>query len=264
MKALTLLVALAATACPAEEFPRADIVFIGEVHDNPAHHAWQAEAVDALNPKAIVWEMLDSEEVLAITPDILGDQAALAGALGWSDTGWPDFSMYYPIFAAEPDAAHYGAEMPRERARAVMKEGRETVEIANADLAALLAADLIPQEAEERNVLQQAVHCGALPPEMLPAMVDVQRVRDTLLAEAAIRALEETGGPVAVITGNGHARLDWGAGALALLALEGTDATVFGVAQGEEGAPIPAGIFDLVRSEPAVDRGDPCDAFRQE
>lgn len=262
MRAFAFLVAVTATACPAEEFPRADIVFLGEVHDNPAHHAWQAEAVDALNPKAIVWEMLDSAEVSAITPEILDDRAALDEALGWSGTGWPDFAMYHPIFTAEPEAAHYGAELPRERARAVMQEGRTSVELANEDLAALLATDLPPEEEEERLVLQQAAHCGALPPEMLPQMVDVQRVRDTLLAEAAIRALEETGGPVAVITGNGHARLDWGAGALAVAALEGTGATVFAVAQGEEGAPIPDGIFDLVRSEPAVDRGDPCDAFK--
>lgn len=262
MKPLYVLVACAATACPAEEFPRADIVFLGELHDNPAHHAWQAEAVDALNPKAIVWEMLDSEEVRAITPALIGDAAALEDALGWADTGWPDFAMYHPIFTAEPEAAHFGAELPREQAGGILRDGRTSVAIDNADLAALLEADLTPEEAQERQVLQQAAHCGALPPEKLPGMVDVQRVRDTLLAETAIRALQETGGPVAVITGNGHARLDWGAGALAVAALEGTGATVFAVAQGEDDAPIPDGIFDLVRSTPAVARGNPCEVFR--
>lgn len=263
MKALTLLLALWAGAAPAGEFPRADVVFLGELHDNAAHHAWQAEAVAALKPKAVVWEMLEAAEAEAVTPDLIAEGAGLAEALGWEASGWPDFSLYQPIFEAAPEARHYGAELPRSRARAVMEEGRGAIPVSHEDLAALLDADLTPEEAQERQELQQAAHCGALPPEMLPAMVDVQRVRDTLLAEAALQALAETGGPVAVITGNGHARLDWGAGALAVAALEGTGFTVFSVAQGEEGGALPSGIFDLVRSAPAAERGDPCAAFRR-
>ena len=36
---------------------RADIVLLGEIHDNPEHHANQAAIVRALQPAALVFEM---------------------------------------------------------------------------------------------------------------------------------------------------------------------------------------------------------------
>ena len=36
----------------------ADIVVLGEIHDNPRHHEIQAEIVQALQPAAIVFEMI--------------------------------------------------------------------------------------------------------------------------------------------------------------------------------------------------------------
>ena len=47
-----------AEALEPEDLPRADVVLLGEVHDNPAHHAFQAEAVAYLAPRALVFEML--------------------------------------------------------------------------------------------------------------------------------------------------------------------------------------------------------------
>ena len=63
----------------------------------------------------------------------------------------------------------------------------------------------------ERLNMQMDAHCGALPEEMLGGMVEAQRLRDAALAEGVLAALAESSGPVVVITGNGHARLDWGA-----------------------------------------------------
>lgn len=97
----------------------ADVVFLGEIHDNPAHHARQAELVAEIQPVALVFEMLTAEQAAQVTPDLMRDEAALQSALAWNDSGWPDFSMYYPIFAAAPEAAVFGAELPREEARAV-------------------------------------------------------------------------------------------------------------------------------------------------
>jgi uncharacterized iron-regulated protein len=36
----------------------ADVVVLGEVHDNPQHHANQAAVVRALQPSALVFEMI--------------------------------------------------------------------------------------------------------------------------------------------------------------------------------------------------------------
>ena len=83
----------------------AEVVILGEIHDNPAHHANQAAAVAAMQPTAIVFEMLTPEQAAWVTPENRGDAAALGEALGWDGSGWPDFSMYHPIFTAAPGAA---------------------------------------------------------------------------------------------------------------------------------------------------------------
>ena len=55
-------VLLAAGMAHAREVPdgmaEAQVIFLGEVHDNAHAHARQAELVDRLQPKALVFEML--------------------------------------------------------------------------------------------------------------------------------------------------------------------------------------------------------------
>ena len=159
---------------------------------------------------------------------------ALGEALDWSESGWPDFTMYHPIFTAAPEAAIYGALVPRDAARAVFDTG--PAEAFGPEAARYgLDRDLDPAEQTTREAMQMAAHCDALPEEMLPGMVAVQRLRDAVLARAVIRAMDETGGPVAVITGNGHARRDWGVPAV--LAEVAPDLDVWVLGQTEDGPP---------------------------
>jgi len=81
-----------------------------------------------------------------------------------------------------------------------------------------------------------------------------------MLARAALRAFEDTGGPVAVITGNGHARKDWGAPALLARNAPRLDLHIIG--QTEDDLPL-SGTYDEILSAPSPeDREDPCAAFR--
>ena len=208
MRVLSFLFVMIAPAALADggDFS-AQVLFLGEQHDNPAHHARQAEIVAEVQPRALVWEMLTPAKTDAITPELIGDAEALEARLGWEASGWPDFGMYHLIFAAAPEAAHYGAALPREEARRVM--GEEIADVFGEGAVAYGLRDALPVEQQQtREALQLAAHCDAMPAEMLPMMVGIQRLRDALIAEAAVLALQETGGPVAVITGNGHARLD--------------------------------------------------------
>lgn len=234
------------------------MVFLGEQHDNPAHHRRQAEIVAELAPRALVFEMLTPEQAARVTPDVIAEESVLEANLGWNASGWPDFAMYYPIFAAAPAAAYFGAALPREEARRVMDDGVVAV---FGDAAPRFGLDrpLPAAQQAEREGLQMAAHCNAMPPEMLPMMVNIQRLRDARLAQEALRALDQTGGPVVVITGNGHARLDWGAPAALGLAAPEVRVTAFG--QGEVSFGAPDGGFDLVEVTADVARGDPCDAF---
>ncbi|TDE39588.1 ChaN family lipoprotein [Antarcticimicrobium sediminis] len=235
---------------------RADVVFLGEIHDNPAHHRVQAAAVAALAPRAVVWEMLTAEQAAGLDAAVIGDPLALEAATGWASSGWPPLAQYLPVFQAAAGAVHYGALVPRSAARAVMETGAAT---AFGEGAARygLGAPLPQAEQAAREADQMENHCNALPEKILPDMVDIQRLRDAVLARTALRALNETGGPVAVITGNGHARAD--RGAPVYLRRAAPDVALFTLGQSEAGQV--SGEFDAVLDGPATERPDPCAAF---
>lgn len=240
-------------------FDGVDVVFLGELHDNPGHHARQAAYVADLEPKALVFEMLTQAQADLVTPELVADEAALEAELGWNASGWPDFAMYYPIFAAAADAPVFGAAVPRETAMDVMQTG--VADAFRGDPEAYDLAVVLPEALQEaREALQLAAHCDAMPAEMLPLMVDIQRLRDAELAFSSLQALQQFGAPVVVITGNGHARLDWGAPVYVQAA--DPSVTVAALGQAEDGAGAPGGVFDLIETSPPVDRGDPCAAFR--
>jgi len=262
MKTFLALAALLAAAPTCAEridaqalshLPQADVVVLGEVHDNPVHHANQAQAVAALAPSAVVFEMLTPEQAARVTPALRADRAALEQALGWADTGWPDFAMYHPIFTAS-DAAIYGAALPREQVRRAVGEGAAAV--FGEEAAAYGLADPLPGDQQrEREDLQRDAHCNALPETLLPGMVEAQRLRDAAFARTVAQAVAETGGPVAVITGNGHARRDWGLPAALALAAPGLSLISVGQLEEtpEDGAP-----YDFWLVTEATERDDPC------
>jgi uncharacterized iron-regulated protein len=246
----------------------ADVVILGEVHDNPHHHQNQAELVHALQPAALVFEMLTQTQSDQATGAVRRDAAALEQALGWAGTGWPDFSLYAPIFLAAPTAQLFGANLPRALVRKSITDGAADVFGPDAPLYGLTTPlskeDQTAQEAE-----QMAAHCNALPETLLPGMVEAQRLRDAALARAVIRARAATGGgQVVVITGNGHARTDWGLSVPLSRVLAGEAPTdtpapiILAVGQFETAAPDDP-PFDLVLVTDAVERDDPCAAFKK-
>ncbi|QIE46420.1 ChaN family lipoprotein [Pseudohalocynthiibacter aestuariivivens] len=250
---IAIVVVLAAMPAVAQ-----DIWVLGEVHDNPDHHQTQAEMTTEIAPAALVFEMLTPDQSRAALPALRDDRAALEEALGWSESGWPDFGLYYPIFAAAPAVPVYGAGVPRAMARAAMAGDIAMVFGGQADDYGL-TQPLPAEEQTAREALQMEAHCDALPADMLPDMVAIQRLRDASLARAALQAWRDTGGPVVVITGNGHARRDWGA--TALIARAAPTLGIVALGQGEDGVP-PDGVFDRVTDAPAPAREDNCAAFR--
>ena len=239
MKALAAVILLIANAAGAQDLPPADIYVLGEIHDNPAHHAMQADLVAQLRPSAIVFEMLSEDQAERIGPETPRDAATLGPLLDWAESGWPDISLYAPIMAVS-DAPILGAAG------------------APGDLSAYgLDAPLPPEEQAAREELQAESHCGALPEDVLPDFVARQRAVDAQFAARTLDALEAYGAPVVLIAGNGHARTDWGVPAA--IARVRPDTKVVAVVQGEGDPTVPG---DVVLQAEAQDRGDPCDAFR--
>ena len=246
-----------------DTLPPADVVILGEVHDNPIHHSHQARAVAALRPTALVFEMLSPEQAGLAMGLPRGDGKALGQALQWEESGWPDFAMYHPIFTAAPHAALYGAALPREDVRRAFSEGAASVFGAEAAQYGLTIA-LDAEDQSRREAEQMAAHCDALPPEMLPGMVQAQRLRDAALARAVLQALDATGGPVAVITGTGHARTDTGIPAALAQAAPQLRVLSIGQLEAAPGTAIEtAPPYDLWIITAPTPRDDPCAVFRK-
>ncbi len=248
---------VAKIASAAEE---AEVVILGEMHDNPTHHAIQAAVVARLQPAALVFEMIPQAREAEVNDlrEQNASRAAIEEALDWADSGWPSFDYYADILDAAPQARVFGAGQPQEDVRRASVEGAAAAFGPDATAYAL-DVPLAPDDLAAREADMAASHCGKLPAEMLPGMVEAQRFRDAGLADAALWARTMTGGGrVVVIAGTGHA--DRTRGIPAALAAADPTLAVFSVGQVETGSDN-RGSFDLVVSSPPAERPDPCAVF---
>lgn len=236
----------------------ADVAILGERHDNPAHHAWQARIVAALAPRGLAFEMVPrAREDDANAARVAGGD--LAEALEWEASGWPDWAMYAPIFDAAPEAWVAGGGVSAEALRTAVAEGAAA---AFGEGAARYRLDerLDRETVEAMLDEQDRAHCGALPTAMLPGMAEAQQLRDAAFADAALRLIDAGHAPVALITGNGHARTDRGAPLYLRRAAPALRVVSVGMVEvggdGRSGAPYDVSIFTE-----AHERGDPCETF---
>ncbi|TDL81943.1 hypothetical protein E2L08_04630 [Palleronia sediminis] len=248
----------AADAIPLD----AQIVVMGEEHDAPAHHRNQAELIRRMGAGAVVFEMLP-EALGPVATRHAGEPAdALAARLEWSARGWPDFAIYAPVFAAAHDvgATIHGAEVARDDLRRALDGGAAAAFGTGAARFGLDRA--LPRDALAGMTAEiAAAHCDLLPETALPGMVEAQRLRDAALAAAAVAAFEAGQHPVAIVTGNGHARRDRGVPALVRQALPEISITAIGqFTEPPEDAP-PYDAW-LVTEAPPERPVDPCAPLR--
>jgi uncharacterized iron-regulated protein len=188
-------------------------VLLGEIHDNPDHHALQGWAITQLAARgrrpAIVLEMVQSDkaEALAAYQDRGGDAAGLGKALNWGKSGWPAWAMYRPIAEAAFAAGLrlYSGDAPRPEIRTIGKKGLGSLAAARRTELRLDAP--LPGELDTALRLEIVEsHCNMLPASATGPMVGVQRFRDARLADSMIRV--DSGDGAVLIGGGGHVRKD--------------------------------------------------------
>lgn len=175
----------------------ADVVLLGEIHDNPRHHELRAQLLrePELNQRSVVAEHLDAGQIVGAGANLLTrlEQA------GFDTKGW-QWPLHQPLFAAVLDQgmALYGGNLPREQTRDVFKSRGNS-------LAAGLQTLLLhaPLSEDSLKALRREIdegHCGALPAMMFEGMMAVQRARDAAMAAQLMQQL-----PAVLLSGNGHA-----------------------------------------------------------
>jgi len=259
---LPTLASAAANAAPLDDdaLLSADVVLVGELHDDPAHHRAEAEVVArmvelGLAP-AVVFEMIPTDLQEAADVAAAGGDGPddFAIAVRWEERGWKPFALWRPVVevALGADLQVLGGDLPAHLRADVAKGGAAALEPwRRARLA------LGEPSAEETAVLGEAIargHCGLVPADRLPAMIDVQRARDGSMAAVIAKAARR--GPVVLVAGLGHVRRD--VGVPAVLARTAPDLRVLAVALAADGADLDGAFDTVVRTGAAPDREDPC------
>lgn len=251
----------------------ATFVLLGEKHDNVDHHRLQAWLTGLLIERgrrpAVAFEMFGGEQSEALADYQRahpGDAAGLGTALGWEQSGWPDWKFYAPIAeaAARARLPIIAANLPQGEAQALAR-GRP----ASPELRDRLGLDVPLADELVRDLAQEIrdSHCGQLPEDMIAGMVLAQRARDAAMA-AAMAAQTQRGADGAVlIAGAGHVRTDRGV-PLHLRRIAPQD-SAYSVAflEVQAGKDLPTEYgdlpFDAVWFTPRLDDNDPCTALRE-
>ncbi len=243
----------------------ADVVLLGEVHDNAEHHRIRLDWLETLlrgQRFALAMEQLDSEHQSAVDALRRSAQAegraidprALAEAANFDFRGW-SWDDYGPLiaFALRRNlpllAANLSAAQTARIARGQVQPPADSVPAgwSDADQAALMA--------EIRDG-----HCGVLPERAVAPMALAQRSRDAHIAQILSAARRQYGLPVVLIAGNGHVRTDLGVPRHLRAAEPQLLVLAVGLLEAPEAAD--ARRFDLVVQTTAQRREDPCEALR--
>ena len=255
----------------------APVLLIGEAHDNPDHHRIQAELLSAFavrhDTPVVVFEMLDRQRQAAVDASLHvhpGDVDALAQAVDWSSSGWPNWWMFRPVFEAaiRAHATILAGGLDRAMAMQVAHEGPAAFD-PSLDHEFGLSTPLPPDaQADVRHEMREA-HCGLLPETMLDSMGLVQRVRDALMAEGLREGADNHHGAV-LVAGAGHVRRD--RGVPALLARAGLPSVAIGLLEVRADVTAPSGYaqaynaqalpFDYVWFTPRANDTDHCAELR--
>jgi uncharacterized iron-regulated protein len=242
----------------------AQLVLLGETHDNADHHLLQANLIErfaALHPhSAVAFEMLDeaqSDELRTID-----DQAPdeIAKRVYWSESGWPPFPLYRPLFAAatRAHAALLAASPSADHVRSSMAG------LSEAELDLLKLSEPLPDEQLRAQAAEiRESHCGHANDAMTTAMQRAQSFKDAFMAEKLL----EAGRPVVLIAGRGHVRKD--RGVPVFLARRGgkyslSIALIDVQAKQRELGDYDIRAFDYAVFTPRVSDADPCEQFRQQ
>ena len=250
---------------------------LGEVHDNPAHHALRARLISELAARgarpAVVMEQfdLDRDDALRAAQASGRDAEGLADAGRLDRKGW-QWPMHKPILEAAVTAGLpvRAANLSRDLLRADVQS------LAEGDTARwsarFHAARWTEAQAAELREDIAASHCGKVPDAIVPRLVLAQRLRDAAMAQALVDA--ETADGAILIAGDGHVRADLGVPVyLHAPGLPGAAARSISVglleatAEDRRRPDFPRGLvgdnpgFDYLGFTPPAPREDPCAAM---
>jgi uncharacterized iron-regulated protein len=187
-----------------------DLIFIGEVHDNPEHHLIQVQILQALmsrlGPLTVAMEFFQKMQQPAIDRYLAGEctESEFLKDVDWDNQWSFDYSLYRPLMLAVKDK---GGKILAINAQndLVKKVARSGLDNLSADERSKLAADIDLGNEKHRayvyDIFNNDVHKHI---ENFDYFYQAQCVWEDTMAEAIAGSLKNAHRPVVVFVGNGH------------------------------------------------------------
>jgi uncharacterized iron-regulated protein len=239
----------------------ADIVLLGEIHDNAVHHEVRGALLtaSAASHPAVVFEQFARTSAPIPPPAAGADEAAWLDQYGFDRKNWK-WPLHAPVVHAAITSGRslWGSGLSREALRSVVRQGTGAAPAELARLIEQVPLDSVATAGIDKELFEG--HCGKLPENLVPGMRAAQEVRDASMTEALIQA--GASGSAWLIAGDGHVRMDMGVPRILrkvaplkkLLVIgfveRGTDEAVPGKPAGEK--------YQLLVVTPPATREDPC------
>ena len=180
----------------------ADVVLLGEVHDNLFQHRARADLISKIQNKefAIVSEHLVFGSEITYSGSLLEDLETIGfNKKAWI---WPTHEILYKKFE-ELNLPVFGGDLSKKDIDNIY-EGKGLSQ--SGTLTPIIKRSTLDSQSKDKLIDDLIVgHCGVLEEDLLSFMYKVQRYRDAGMAYIASKVA-----PAIVIAGNGHVRRDYG------------------------------------------------------
>ena len=180
----------------------ADIILLGEIHDNLFQHRARADLISKIQSKefAIVSEHLVSGSEITYSGSLLEDLETIGfNKKAWS---WPVHEVLYKKLE-ELSLPVFGGNLSEKDINNIYVG----IGFSQSDtLTPIVKRSALDSQSKDKLLNDLVVgHCGVVEEDFLSFMFKVQRLRDASMAYIASKVA-----PAIVIAGNGHVRRDYG------------------------------------------------------
>lgn len=180
----------------------ADVILLGELHDNPHHHHARAQLIALLNnaKRAVVAEHLSAPDSVTFSGSTL--ESLVASGFNPEAWAWP---LHAPLFDAvrASGASVIGGNLPKGFSKDIFKNRQQAFSPQALHVYQQSTLSDTARQSLDQDLING--HCGQLPEQYLEPMRMVQRATDISMAIALIKNK-----PALLVAGNGHVRKDYG------------------------------------------------------
>lgn len=183
----------------------AELILIGEKHDNETHHMLEGKLVKALSAlpggTAVVMEMLPPSAQQRLGQAATRRGTELRDAIGWNNDAWP-WQAYGPVIesALDAGASLHAGNIERDTMMAIYRN-RALPDTKQYDTARAVSDQV-------RTRILDALfeeHCKTMPRDKLQPMLLIQLARDAVMADAMLSARQAGNRRSVLISGAYHA-----------------------------------------------------------